>query len=419
MGQAKQNKQIGDRLSQDYLDKILLDAMEQQNLVDVPDLPEQKFEILKKHFNSNFLPDLNAIRGLESYTIAQSNSNRDRKHRELNIKYDKIEDLTKSEQKKFIISELMKAIRTPEFQSGLMDRIEFVYCETYKTRQRPFLVYNKTADNSMVLDDKQYLGFDIINRTQKILNHQFFQSNSNDPETQEFIRYYHILEELSLLYGEEGANQFLACFRREFLLDNDVEFGEFLFLYAKEMYYSLSIIKTINERGVASQLLEKALYWQEYSLEEDWSDRRKAFKYWGGFKGTHHYNSVFGFRPPIKNIAINLENLLCSFVNLHSKVEDVSISYNTQIENNKITLKSFNTCSFAELIAARSSLTNAKYDKEYSGGYNIKLAQGLDQLIQDRYEQMADRGRVLSKLNGNKEPNQILNLLSNEYSIDL
>jgi hypothetical protein len=263
--------------------------------------------------------------------------------------------------------------------------------------------------------------FDIINKARRVENYKFRYPTSSEKE-QTIIK---------SLYNRVVADQkdtsplLRSCCRVTFNIFNSSkynEFGEIHLLESMLTSYPVSIVLTINPEA-----FPKAMHsyitrprQEEYqrslsSLNIIKEQSKHTLKYIFAsekYSQSDKKTSLIDFLYEMQKFIVNNGGHVIPSEDKQATIETEEIEDGLRIED-------YLFCNFQELVQARRSISS---EENNSGGkhlYNVELAQQLDQLIQSRYEQMAERYSILRKEKPKLSELELLTDLGNVYNIKL
>jgi hypothetical protein len=199
----------------------------------------------------------------------------------------------------------------------------------------------------------------------------------------------------------------------------NTEFGELKLLTGLHTEYSMSMLQAINPNGVSKELMSMQPFTkQAYDKNIKNSENIRILtsncliNFFEVDKYEFNYN-----KDSLVEFLSNLQAFITQFGG-HVLPKEIILDTLT-ITNAELQIEDYMFCNFLELVQARQSISSEENNSGEKRFYIPQLAQELDQLIQSRYEQMAERYEILRKEKPELLQSELLKNLGKIYDIKL
>ena len=418
MGNAKRIDKLNiENLLIEHLPEVVADEEVGIKLLDA-----QKAELLNSHFFDKYgalVGIINARKELLDHKLKE----REKILRvSLKKKYEFMDELSEIEQNKIVLSEVLKIFETDQFKLARSNRVKEIYDKVYQQRvpKLKSQIYNRLQ----VFDAIEIEPYDLIEITKERLNYKFIYSEYEDKYL-DVVRIFSSVENLFDFESPEftlNDSVKLIWFSRILLEKFTCEYGEIrAFTLYNKFYDIFLLLKTVNEESVSDESISNAKvnkcneYGNDIKRNRELLSKNATNSFLGCFKVLKTYDKSNS------EYLVEFALLLESFISKNGGyIKPINSTLRKKRDDLlQLRIQDYQVCSLSELVQTRRNMIKEENNINGNNFYDFELAQQIDQLIQSRYEQMANRFRILQRQFKELSQTEILGILENIYDTKL
>jgi hypothetical protein len=418
MGAAKKRKDsITSNLEEitNGYNTLIYDALEKGEINQLPSTVEERLYILEGLLSRKEGVDSEAIKKFRLVYQIEINQRDRQKRSELQEKFVDMENLSEQERRELAVKEVYRILSTEEFEKAIQNQIKQSYDNAYLD-PNPKIKEIRVGGEYRGIVSKSVSFFDIVNLYKDIMQHEFI--NSTVSRDEQFVIRNFFAFFCSTQATSSSITKSISKFTKNIFGFKNTEFGELKLLTGLHTEYSISIIQAINPDGVSKELMKMEPFTkQEYdkNIKNSESIRFLTSKCLINFFEVDKYEFSYNKDSLVEFIS-NLQAFITQFGG-HVLPKEIKSDVITNETNAELQIEDYMFCDFQQLIQARQSISSEENNSGEKHFYNPQLAQELDQLIQSRYEQMAERYEILRKEKPELSQGELLISLGKIYEI--